>query len=106
MKGPIKSVLAEELENSMRMRKEYEKALEKIPKGCLSKKNIKGINYYYVAKREGSKVIYEYKGKLSKEQIKKIKSNAELRAKYRGSLSKVKRQIRFLKGCLRGKEPI
>ena len=106
MKGPIKSVLAEELENSIRMKQEYEKALEIIPKGCLCKKSIKGKYYYYVAKREGVKVIHEYKGKLSKEQIIDIENNAKLRAKYRESLSQTNKQIKFLKGCLRGKEPI
>jgi len=51
MRGLIKGVLAEELENSLRMKKEYEGALHKLPKGCLSVKKIKGHKYYYLVQR-------------------------------------------------------
>jgi hypothetical protein len=106
MKGPIKSVLAEELQNSIRMKNEYKNALEKMPKGCLRKRNIKGHDYYYVVKRENGKIVEEYKGKLSKGQIAEIENNVQLRAKYRELLSQANKQIKFLKGCLRGKEPV
>ena len=35
MRGVIKGVLAEELRNSLRMKREYEAALKKLPQGCL-----------------------------------------------------------------------
>ena len=35
MRGIIKGVLAEELQNSLRMKKGYEDALKKLPEGCL-----------------------------------------------------------------------
>ena len=42
--GVIKSVLKEELENSLRMKEEYEKALKANPGGCIVRKEVKGDN--------------------------------------------------------------
>jgi len=106
MRGVIKGVLAEELENSLRMKKEYEEALRRLPKGCLSIKKIKGHKYCYLVQRVGKKIKYIYKGKISDEEKKKLQEAKELRAKYRKLLSQVKKQIRFLKGALRGKEAV
>ena len=106
MKGVIKGALAEELENSLRMKKEYEKALQNLPKGCIAVKKIKGHEYCYLAKRVGKKVKYIYKGKLSREEKKKFAEEKHLRAKYRKLLSQVKKQIKFLRSTLRGKETV
>ncbi|MBD3295889.1 MAG: hypothetical protein GF392_00790 [Candidatus Omnitrophica bacterium] len=100
---PIKSVLKEELENSLQMKKDYEKALAELPKGSLIKKRIKGHEYYYLVLRENGKVKFIYKGKPSKEEIKKYEEAKEYRAKYRKLLSQVKKQIKFLRSSLRGK---
>jgi len=106
MRGVIKGVLAEELENSLRMQKEYEEALRRLPEGCLAVRKIKRHQYYYLAKRINDKVRYIYKGKISEEEKKKYQEAKELRAKYRKLLSQVKKQIRFLRSSLRGKEAI
>lgn len=106
MRGVIKGVLSEELKNSLRMKKEYESALKKLPKGCLVKKKIKNGLYCYLAKRAGDKVKYIYMGKLPESEIKKYEEAKKMRAKYRSLLSRVKKQIRYLKGALRGKESI
>jgi len=102
----IKSVLKEELANSLAMKKDYERELAKLPKGSLVKKKIKGHEYYYLQVREKGKVRFIYKGKLSDKEVKKYKQAKEYRAKYRKLLSEVKKQIKFLKGTLRGKEPV
>ena len=106
MRGVIKGVLAEELENSLRMQKEYEEALRKLPGGCLAVRKIRGHEYYYLVKRIGRKVKYIYKGKISEEEKKQYEEAKVLRAKYRKLLSQVKKQIRFLRSSLRGKEAI
>lgn len=106
MRGVIKGVLSEELQNSLRMRKEYEEALQKLPKGCLVAKNIRGREYYYLVRRAGKKVKYIYKGKVSAEEKGQYKEAKILRAKYRKLLSQVKKQIKFLRSSLRGKEAI
>jgi hypothetical protein len=100
----IKGVLEEELENSLRLKKEYEKALCALPQGAVVRKEIRGHKYYYLMKREGLKVKFLYMGKLSKEEIKKYEEIKILRAKYRKLLSQAKNQIAFLRKALRGKE--
>jgi len=102
--GVIKGVLKEELENSLQMKKDYERELAKLPKGSLVKKKIKGHEYYYLILREDGKVKFIYKGKLSKEEIEKYEKTKKLRAKYRKLFSQVKKQIKFLRSSLRGKE--
>lgn len=103
----IKSVLQEELANSLAMKKNYEKELAKLPKGALIKKNVKGHEYYYLVVREKGKVKFIYKGKkVSDKEIQKYKQAKEYRAKYRKLLSEVKKQIKFLRSALRGKKSV
>lgn len=106
MRGVIKGVLAEELQNSLRMQQGYERSLQALPQGCLSRKVIGGRDYYYLVRREGQKVVYQYRGKISLEEIKLYGEAKKKRAQYRGLLSRVKKQVRYLKGALRGKEAI
>ena len=106
MRGVIKGLLAEELKNSLRMKKEYEAALRQLPKGCLVRKVISGRPYYYFAERKGDKVVYRYKGNPSPEDLKEAENIKKKRAQYRQLLLQAKKQIKFLKGSLRGKEPI
>jgi hypothetical protein len=103
----IKNVLREELENSQRIQKRYEHELSKLPKGSISKRSIKGNIYYYLVYRENGKFKSEYKGKsVSPKELEKYNEAKIMRAKYRKSISKLKKQIRYLKGALRGKEDI
>ena len=104
--GIIKGVLKEELVNSRRMKKNYERELAKLPRGSLVKKKVKGHEYYYLLLREKGKVKLIYKGKVLESEIKKYREAKEYRAKYRKLLSQVKKQIRFLRSTLRGKESI
>jgi len=106
MRGVIKGVLAEELQNSLRMEKEYSAALSKLPDGCIALRKIRGHEYCYLVKRIGKKVKYTYKGKISQEERKKYGEAKALRAKYRKMRSQVKKQIKFLRSSLRGKEAI
>ena len=102
----IKSVLREELDNSLRMQERYEQELAKLPRGSLVKRRIRGHEYHYLVYREDGKVRSVYRGKPAVEEIAKYRAARDQRAKFRPLLSKVKRQVRFLRGVLRGKEPI
>jgi len=102
----IKSVLKEELANSLAMKKSYERELAKLPKGSLVRKTIKGHEYYYLQVRDKGKVRFVYKGKLTNDEVEKYEQAKQYRAKYRRLLSEVKKQIRFLRTTLRGKEPV
>ncbi|MBU2540875.1 MAG: hypothetical protein KJ593_03135 [Candidatus Omnitrophica bacterium] len=105
--GVIKGVLKEELENSLRMKKNYEKALEVHPGGCFIRKKIRGHNYYYLAVRQGKKVKFIYQGKkLSKEGIAKLAKSKQLRKKYKKLIQKLKKRIKYLRKVLHGKEDV
>ena len=106
MRGVIKGVLAEELKNSLMMQKDYERSLRKLLQGCLARRVIGGRAYYYLVHREGQKVVYQYKGKISSEEIKKYQDAKKKRGQYRKLLSRAKKQVRYLKGALRGKEAV
>lgn len=102
----IKGVLKEELHNSLKMKRNYEKEMKKLPKGSLYAKRIKKHVYYYIILRHKGAVRFIYKGKIAKDQIAKYNKAKELKAKYRKLLSKIKQQIKFLKRSLRGKESV
>src|ERR1041385_2122867 len=106
MAGVIKSVLKEELNNSIRMKKAYERELKKLPPGNVAIKKIREQYYAYQVQREGRRVRFRYKGKVSKADWEKRGQAKEVRVKYRKLLSQAKKQIRYLKGALRGKEAV
>ena len=96
----IKGVLEEELQNSLRMKKQYETAIKKLPRGSLVEKKIRGHRYFYLAIREKNKVKFVYKGKMPEEEQKKYSEAKITRAKYRKLLSQINKQITFLKKVL------
>jgi hypothetical protein len=96
----IKGVLSEELENSERILKRYRQELDALPKGSLVAKKIRGGVYYYLASREAGKVHFYYQGKLSAAEVSRLENAKKLRAKYRGQISKVRKQIVFLQRAL------
>ena len=102
----IKSVLEEELANSLAMKDSYERELAKLPKGSLVRKTIKGHEYYYLQVREQGAVRFLYKGKLTPDEVEKYEQAKKYRAKYRKLLSEVKKQIKFLRAALRGAESV
>lgn len=99
-KNPVRGVLSEELENSERLLKGYQQAIAALPKGSLVPKKIKGGMFYYLAYRKGDKVRFDYKGKLSAEAVASYKQAASQKAKYRGLIADLKKQIVFLKRAL------
>jgi len=102
----IKSVLEEELANSLVMKESYERELATLPKGSLVRKTIKGHEYYYLQVREHGKGRFLYKGKLAPDEVEKYEQAKQYRARYRKLLSEVKKQIKFLRTALRGTESV
>ena len=102
----IKDMLNEELQNSIQIRKDYERALKGLLKGALVRKVISGNEYFYLAIRDGDKVRFNYMGKLDKDEIAKYQEAKKFRARYRKKLFEVDRQIKFIRKALRGKPSI
>jgi hypothetical protein len=98
----IKDMLNEELQNSLQIRKDYERALKELPKGSLVRKVIGGHEYFYLAFRDGDKVKFDYVGKLDKDEIAKHEDAKKLRARYRRQILEVNQQIKFIRKALRG----
>ena len=105
--GVIKGILHEELENSKKMREVYLKNLKKYHVGSFQKKKIGGNYYYYVAHRDGRKVVYSYIGKkISKEDREKLKKLKLEKNRYKKQIDKVNKQIKFLEKALGGSEDV
>lgn len=96
----IRSILAEELQNSINRLGKYKQTLKSLPRGVLINKKIKGHKFYYEAYRDGKKVKFRYKGKLNKAEIAKYKEAQKLKVRYHKSISDIRRQIKFLERAL------
>ncbi|HRT05240.1 MAG TPA: hypothetical protein P5204_06040 [Kiritimatiellia bacterium] len=103
----IKDVLREELAASVRMQARFAAELAALPRGSLVRRIIKGHAYYYLIFRENGRFQSVYRGKsVSPAELRRYREAKAKRAKIRRSLSQLKKQIRYLKGALRGKEEI
>ena len=103
----IKEILREELANSQRMQAEYEARLASLPEGSLIRKKIGRYRYYYIVCRREGRVHFQYKGReVPRRMVDEYARAKELRAKYRKLLAVVKKQVRYLKGVLRGRAAI
>jgi len=103
--GTIKDLLKEELDNSIRLRKDYKKELKKHVGGTIVIKEIRGHKYYYLAYRDAEKVKFIYKGKkLSQDDIGMLEESKRLRAKYKKLIQKLDKRIKYLERALHGKE--
>ncbi|MBU4376919.1 MAG: hypothetical protein KKD29_05505 [Candidatus Omnitrophica bacterium] len=103
--GVIKGVLKEELKNSLDMVKRYQEEIIKI-KGCLIRKKIGKRYYFYIAKRQGKKIKFIYKGPISAEIKRAYLKQRKMLDKYKELLLKSKNQVKFIKRALRGKETV
>ena len=103
----IKELLQEELGNSLRMAKDYERASAKLPRGSLVKKAIGGRIYFYLAHREKDRVKFKYLGRqVAEQELAKYEEAKRLRAQYRRLLADVRKQVRFLRKALSAKQAV
>ncbi len=102
----IKDMLNEELQNSLQIKQDYERALAELPRGSLVRKMIGGRPYFYLAHREGDKVAFDYLGKIPDEDVGKYEDAKQSRSRYRERLREVKKQIQFLRKVLREKQAV
>ena len=90
----MNGILKEELARLKVTEKGYLREIKKLPKGSIQEKRIKGRLYPYLVSNKGSKVIYQYAGKLSEAEHKELGNNIALRKKYQGLLREVRQNIR------------
>lgn len=89
----LKGILKESLVYYQRLERELVRRLAKLPKGSVKRRQIKGRAYYYLQRREGSKVRHQYLGRKKPEEL--IKSIEE-RRQLRGELAKVRAALALL----------
>jgi hypothetical protein len=100
----LNGILNEELNRLKDLKNNYEHKLNKLLKGSLVRKEIKGQVYYYLNYRDGKKGIFKYLGKLDKEKLSKIKNEIYERRKLRKLFIKVKKDIAKLEKISHGKK--
>jgi hypothetical protein len=92
----------EEVENSIRIRDGYRKAIAKLPRGSLSRKKIDGNEYYYLVYwGSPGKVKTKYLGKLSEAQVKKYQEKIKKRREYKKLLRDAEEHIKFYQKVLK-----
>lgn len=100
----LKGILEEHLKNAIRLKKDYINAIERLGRGSIIKKRIYNNDYYYNEYREGSRVIFDYLGKLNPEEIQVLLGKRHQRKEYKKMVKELDKQIRFLRKALRAKE--
>ncbi|MDQ7827355.1 MAG: hypothetical protein RDV48_31465 [Candidatus Eremiobacteraeota bacterium] len=89
-------VVKEELQNSIRIRDGYRKAISGLPRGSLSKKRINGKEYYYLSFWGPSGgVVTRYLGKLSDDQVQHYREKIQRRKEYQKLMKKSEEQVKF-----------
>jgi hypothetical protein len=89
----LKGILKDSLAYYERLERGLIRRLGKLPKGSVKRRQIKGRAYYYLQRREGSKVLHQYLGRKKPEAL--IKAVQE-RHELRGELGKVRAALALL----------
>ena len=89
----LRGILKDSLAYYERLERELVRRLSKLSKGSIKRRQIKGRTYYYVQRREGSKVRHQYLGRKRPEDL--IKAIQE-RRRLRGELVKVRAALGLL----------
>ena len=97
----IREVLREELANSRRLEKRYALRVARLPRGCIVRKRIRGRVYDYLVFRQDGRVRFQYKGRLAPKARERYERAKQERARFRGLLAQVRRQILYLERALR-----
>jgi hypothetical protein len=94
-------VVVEELENSIRIRDGYKKAISRLPRGSLSKKKINGQEYYYLSFwGPAGTVVTRYLGKLSEAQVQSYQERIKRRKDYQELMKRADEQVKFYQKVL------
>jgi len=82
-------VVEEEKERNLERQIAYQEEIDKLPKGYLNKKKSKGIEYYYLQRRDGEGFPSVYIGN-DEEVIEDLRKKIAKRKHYEGLVKKLK----------------
>ena len=94
----LMDVLQEELDRLDRQEAAYKADLQELPRGYISKKNIRGRISYYLQHRNGSKVESKY---ISAEDVPIVEEQIKRRKQLQASLRRVKEDQKKLRRLLK-----
>lgn len=94
----LMSVLQEELDRLERQQAAYEADLQELPKGYISKKNIRGKMSYYWQYRDGAKIVSQY---IPAEEVPGLEEQVRRRKQLEASLRRVKEDRKKLRRVLK-----
>ena len=103
MRYVVEEILKEELGRLGEAVNSYSREIQKLPKGSVQKKNTRGLEYLYLAVRDGDKLRYRYLGKPADEKLQELSREIGLRRRYRQLLGEAKRNKDRVKRMLHGK---
>ena len=90
----LDSVLQEEYERSIRMKKATEKELDALPKGYISEKIINGKKYYYLQNRLQAKVVSKY---IHFDDVESLKEKISSRKQLQQSIKELNDNIKKIR---------
>lgn len=90
----LDEVLIEEYERLKRFKKMYQEKLQNLPKGYLSRKNIKGKVYYYLQYRDGEKIVSQF---VPNENVELLQKQIEERRKYERRIREVEADLKKIR---------
>ena len=100
----IKGILKEEHDRLKTLCEKYRDKAPEFPRGCLSIKTRRGLQYLYLASRKGDKVCFKYIGPLSSDDARAMLKQIEQREKYKDKLKQVKKDLREIEKALHGRK--
>ncbi len=89
----LRGILKDSLVYYERLERDLVRRLNKLPKGSIKRRRIKGRAYYYLQHREGSKVVHRY---LGREKPEAFVSGIRERRMLRRELAKAQAALRLL----------
>lgn len=93
----LMGVFEEELDRLNQQELIYARDLQELPKGYISKKNIRGKVSYYLQHREGGKIVSKW---IPAEDLPKIEAQVKRRKQLEASLRRVREDLKKLRKVL------
>lgn len=93
----LMEVFQEELDRLNRQKVVYENSMAALPKGYISKKNIRGNMSYYLQYREGGKVVSKY---IPRDSLQELEDKIARRKQLENSLRRVAEDQKRLRKVL------
>lgn len=94
----LDDVLQEEYERLSRMKSKMSEEYAALPKGYISKKNIRGNVCYYLQHREGSRVVGQY---IKEEDVTDYEAKIERRRSLKKTISDIELQMKKIERAVK-----